>query len=747
MKAKKIILILLLIFSIVSLVIIVYFAKNRVGLFGKFYDNDVRTSTEKVGKVIKNNMDQVFFEIKTLAQDGLVKSIFISSTLGEDTDKYLSDFTKVKDGIAGCDKIQTIDTDGKIIFSTLTDEINLQRVKPAIIEKLKSYFTANQNVFLYFLDKSQFVTIYPMASVQSNGVFQGFIALYYKNSRLLTGISKNKHIPFSFDNFVFLSSSKVDGNDINKILNYYTTSESVKKPLIDPTIGGVASFNGIKVINYTKNEPYISIWTIIFLLIDLLLLALVVLTLIQVIREDKLYREIPLRSLKEDEETPFQYKDRGNLKDLVDDIEDNTRYDEAAANRGIEEMILSNDIDLTEVAEDKSPFKAEPEFDTDLPSLDTKQGLEDAVPSVEEHDIVAIDDKPIELNMDDIESFDSIQPTKETELFAEEDRILSGMDSGPIKLKDDNAVSDDYLDETVPVAQEEVLSINPEQQMELNEALAPDNAPVEIEIPDFEASIEPVEHTIETIEPDFGTSAPTMEEPMPAFGGTEEIKFDEPLQIEETQVIDEPIGLVEEPVMVQEPEDISSFIEPIDMPLESPVERAVEPEPLPPIDIESPSVEDDAAGNFKRVMSEPPKRTSSISTVEDYGNVAMDLAQNSLNIHQVMILKKAGDQFTNVQHTGFDLPEFNLSTDDPIYSLFLCKGKSLDIKGNLKETRYLKERFPLETLEKLDELLIVPITKETEIVGIALYGREAGVPEPTNFQKSELYNMGFLQEI
>ncbi len=143
---------------------------------------------------------------------------------------------------------------------------------------------------------------------------------------------------------------------------------------------------------------------------------------------------------------------------------------------------------------------------------------------------------------------------------------------------------------------------------------------------------------------------------------------------------------------------------------------------------------------------EPPQKLSSICTVEDYSRVAFDLAKNSLNINKLFVLEKKGDNFNSIMGKGFSINELSLKNSDPIYQLFLSKKKSVDIKGNIKNTRYLQERFPINELDNVEEVLIVPIIKFNEIDGIALYAREKGTEEPSNFQKSEIFNLGFLQE-
>lgn len=106
-----------------------------------------------------------------------------------------------------------------------------------------------------------------------------------------------------------------------------------------------------------------------------------------------------------------------------------------------------------------------------------------------------------------------------------------------------------------------------------------------------------------------------------------------------------------------------------------------------------------------------------------------------------------GDKYTSIMATGFQISDFTMSGNDPILKLFLSKMKSVDIKGDIKDTRYLKERFPESELNNVEEMFIVPVIRHNDVEGIAVYARETGTIEPTNFQKSEIFNLGFLQEM
>ncbi len=149
--------------------------------------------------------------------------------------------------------------------------------------------------------------------------------------------------------------------------------------------------------------------------------------------------------------------------------------------------------------------------------------------------------------------------------------------------------------------------------------------------------------------------------------------------------------------------------------------------------------------DFEDIFGAPPVKLSSITNVEEYAAVAQDLAKNSLKMSKVAIYKKQGEDFVSILNDGFE-SEVMLDVKDPVLSRYIEKHKSIDIRGDLENTRYLKERFSTQDLKDLSELLIVPIVHGEEVNGLALFGRKKGDAEPTNFQKSELHNLGFLQE-
>ncbi|MGC8764302.1 MAG: hypothetical protein ACP5QT_00230 [Brevinematia bacterium] len=621
MTLKKVILVLLLIFSIISLFVIVYFSKNRVGMFGKIYDEHVRKNTELISQTVQSNMLKVKDEIKSLSQEETVKAIFESYFLGlapVDSTRI----SEIKNKIPECIKIQLIDKDGLIIFSTIEEEKLSQKLKSTILEKIQSHFSLRDEPFFYFLNNQQFFSLFPLSYAISNSIYYGYVAVYYNTAKLLSSAfpAKKLKIPFSSENFVFFSTGNIDPKDISLILQNYENLKDIKGERFEKTIGGISQFNGIKLIYYAKNEKFISPWTIFFIIIDLILLLLVVFTLLQISREEKLYKEVALSSLKTDTVT----EDRSEIGDLVKDIEEENIYREEEAKEGIEEMMMSEQTEFSAVSE-KPVLPSEKEIESSLA------------------------EKPYEVKEEMVEvpfevSEETFEPDHKTKVFAEEENILSGM-------------SNEYIEKEIALKEE----------------------------PEKAEEIETIERTIEFEMPEV-----------------------------ENVPLTENLGQIEEAMAVTSMEPLKETIE----------EREID---------------------LKNEMAEPPQKTSTIATVEDYGSVALDLSKNNLGISRVMILKRENSHFIPVIQEGFKSSEVSFDIDDPLIKLFFSKGKCVDIKGNLK-SRYLSSKFLETDLNEIEELFIMPIIKKNEIVGVAFYGRESGVPEATNFQKSELFNMGYLQE-
>lgn len=685
MKVRKVVLVILFLFSLFSLIIIIYSAKNKVSFFKYFENQHLERLTDSFNKVITNNINQVFVEVKALSEDNMLKSVFVSASVGENTSRYLEDFTKIKNGIGGCEKVQALDAEGKIIFSTVAEEINAQKFRANYMESMRAFFSNQNPVYLYCINNGQFVSIAELSSE----TIKGYVAVYYHMEKLLKGLSTNKVvIPLSFGNDIFFSSSAVDKGEVNKIINYYNQPENKNKKFVGTSIGRYMEFKGLKMYYYPK-EKYISIITIFILLLNFLLLGTVVYALVQVQREEKMYRSVDLSSLEKG--LPDYASSAGSsVRDLAGDIETNERFDSDYTKKGIEDMILSNDMDLTQM----------PELKHEEPPL--HEPLEWSTIKEEDLGISPIDQ---ELHVPELQPIEEIKPSPVTEMFAEQDRILDGVDNQK------------FNDVIVPLEE------------------TPQDVVVETAIPDFPA-MEAPEADLAVEQKDFAT-----EDDLSIFVGDDAGELPPDAGVLEEKGLIEPIA--EEKKSLEEfPYEMETKLPDIQQTDFTDIDEApvlmMDHAELSEIPSDSPAAQD--------VFSNPPARVSSIFTVADYGNAAIDVAKKSLNINKVLVLEKKDNRYDTIINNGFETSQLSLEANDPLVELFLSKHKSVDIKGDLKSTRYLQERFPSGLLENLDEMLVVPVIKQSEVHGIALFAREKGIPEPGNFQKLELYNLGFLQE-
>lgn len=769
MRVRKVILIVLLLFAVASLLIIAYSAKNKMGMFGKFYDSYVKEQTALAGITVKSNLEGVFNEVKPLSEDNAIKSIFVASSLGESTDRYVEDITRIRDALVQCRKIQAFDTEGRVIFSTSPEEIDTQKMKSSVVQKLKDYFRMNNGLFVYFADKNEFVSIYPLAQE----TVHGYIAVYYDNQRLLKGMPRNKmSAPVSFDNYMFLTAKNIEKKDIGKIVDYYSNPETRKTNAAsqnNPTVGGLAQFNGLNVIYYAKNDKYIPLWTLLILTLDLFLLGAVIFTLIQMFLENKMYKKVKLSSFDREVEpgsTPSYPSFRESSRDteiegLVTDIESNRPYEEKVAEKGIEDMILTSNVNLTDTAEtlamadEDDRIALEP---GELMELEQKEKIE--LP-----DFNFKIDKP-----------DSFKQKSSADLFAEQERILDGVDNKPFE--------EESISFETPVGLKAVPEIDVEAPG-LEAAETPD-LQLSSDLEELE-SIKPAPETAAAPESDSGEI--NIEEVVPTIQSEDDgldykpSKFaaDEDLTITLGEGPDD-INLLSRPRADEDivlsmdtsetpsaKEEILPDITPSDeltpfednpavkvevIPMAEPVQVFEDTEPIP----ENESLETEKTKavvslspkeyelKMKKVFVEPPVRLSSICSVEDYGKAAIDIAKKSLNINKVLVLEKKGAEFKTILNKGFESKDFGIDMNDPVYKIFLSQKKSLDISGDLQESRYLKERFNQKDIKGIEEFFIMPIINKEDISGIALFARENGTAVPTNFQRSELFNLGFLQE-
>lgn len=669
MSFKKIILVLLLIFSLVSLFVIVYFSKNKIGMFGKLYDEHVKRNTEIITKTVQTNINIIKNEINYLSQEDIVKNVFEAYYLSI-SQPEANKIIEIKSKIQDCNKIQLIAKDGLIVYSTIDEENLKQKIKDSVFEKIVKHFSSTESPFFYFLNNQQFIAFQKQSLIVSNELTEGYVAIYYNSNKLINGLpAKKLKVPFSYENFLFLSKSNIDKRDLNLIIENYEKLKDAKKDGFEKTIGAISQFEGIKIVYYSKNEKFISPWTILFIIIDLVLLLLVIFTLFQLFREEKMYQEVALRTLK----TDTVDSTHSEIGDLVRDIEEDNVVKSDIAEEGIEKMIMQNNVDLyaapsdtktsftpeTPSYEEKSEFEIEEEPTTEFGSgLEEKQ-IEESTPEFAFESEQNIDIKTPEIEIPEpiepastikLDDYSELEPDKETKLFAEQENILQ-------------EVTNDYIEK-----EESLKGITPEETAQEEDELKNIEETIEFDIPE-----------VENIEVgSLANNLPEIEEKT----ATEQPKFD---TIEETEA------------------------------------------------------------DLKNVMEEPPQKISTIATVEDYGNVAKDLAKNYLGMTNISILKRENNHFSIVMQDGFENSNISFDMNDPLVSMFLSKGKSVDIKGNL-DSKYVKSKFNSNDIANLEEIFIVPIAKKGELVGVGFFGREKGVKEPTNFQKSELFNMGYLQE-
>ena len=175
--------------------------------------------------------------------------------------------------------------------------------------------------------------------------------------------------------------------------------------------------------------------------------------------------------------------------------------------------------------------------------------------------------------------------------------------------------------------------------------------------------------------------------------------------------------------------------------------KIIDEKPIEVVDVEK-NVEKEKAApiNFAKLFSEPPVRMNTLSKIDDYVDAVINLSKTNLHMDKVFVFKKNGENFETVASEGLTQSNYIMDENDPIYRSVLAKHKSIDITGDLKSTRYLKERIPYEHLENLAELFIVPVIKDNSVDGVAMFGRNYGSEEATNIQKYELYNIGFLHD-
>lgn len=837
MQAKRIVLIISFFLVVGLLFAVVFMARNQVGNFGKEYDRHVSTEVEKYVAWFTNERAKVYTEIRGFASDKMVSDFIGALYAGEDTTPYATQIEAVMGKLSFLKKIQILDPTGIVLYSTKEGEALVNRFVPDLLTQALAYQQTYRQPFLRFVSTNEFLVAEALQREEKN--FQ--VVMYYDAARFS---SPKYGLMVPWGKTILVSKRQKGQQEAAKIVEYASVDPSIlgrgKK-----TIGGMKEVDGIQVVYFSRYENYVSGLVIGIIVFAFVLLFLILYTFFRLLQEEKLYKQ-PLT---------FRQHPREDLRNLVEDIEEGSSLSSEEAKKGIEEMLMSEDIeDLTrssvfsfargEETKETAPSFAQREAEPSLEEpLSTSEGegytpLEETSlsepplvePSFEEMEKEFVPEKGEEglLSAEEdvlsgVPSLSGVsegvfQPDEATQLFAEQDRLLDELveeERAPSPTKEEDL----FLEPSF--ATEEEKSSSPEEMVLEPEFMSTEKGETEAlatsEIP--EVSLEDIqfEKPSETIE-DLGV---VSEEPLSLEMepevlplGEEEVRGEEkaetlpvmaseevgsPFAQEVTEgetplsdismeeinldTIEMPeISLEEVPVGEEagKREEISQE----DMVAESLLQEIPEPSPqgeaedevialnmdeLSAIPVEeteaSPSEDttekemsvpeseqkvvmfgEELHEDLAKLLSEPPTRISTIHDVPSYAKAAHDIAKTALGMNRVCILEKRGERFENVMQDGFT-GSLGLSTSDPLYKKVLSQHKSLDIQQNLDKASYLKQWFKDGELQNLEELFITPVIKGGEVVGIGIYGREKGTTEPTDLQKSELYNIGFLQEV
>lgn len=600
MNLKKIVLYILLGFSIVSLGIIVFFAKSKNGFFAKEYAAYITNRITELGGGINKNLTDMAVTSKTLAEGALPKSVFESIANGESAEKYVVDFERVLSGIPFSKKIQIIDTTGDVVFSTVPGEIRTIRVKDTVLSRFMEHFAESRDPYIYFLNSDEALAVAPYVE-QPQNVIDGFTLIYYDNKALLQGVeSENLKIPFSVDQYMILAKSdKIDSQEIDKIVSYMTEPRHEPYNGKDQTIAmASANLGGVKVVLYTRDIKYIPWIAIAFVLVNLILMGLVIFVLLQTDKdekekedyflpkssagygdEDKPYTthavspdlaheieeeeytavhmtpqahefdrfepeeefqpvspidheqfeqietppeeeltvpdlgvpeeepampEFPSGFGEEETARPFQAPDQDEIRELVEDIDSGKEFNSDTAHKGIEEMIMSEDTSLLDMplSQEEEPASGLPEEpfapEASLEALDFGTMEDGGVPAqpaeIETGDTAGTAEVDFELPEEPAVGDAIFEPSDETKLFAEHDRIMGGIDDSDVAKSEADETAFD-LDLELP----ELESAEPASEMAFPEEPGLDMT----EIPETELTgIElPAEETLESESP------------------------------------------------------------------------------------------------------------------------------------------------------------------------------------------------------------------------------------------------------
>ncbi|MCX7882063.1 MAG: hypothetical protein N2314_02445 [Brevinematales bacterium] len=833
MQAKKVVLIISFFLVVGLLFAVVFMARNQVGNFGRDYDRHVSTQVEKYVRWFTNERAKVYQEVNGVVSDKLVRDMIVALYSGEDTTPYATQLEAILGKLSFLKKIQLLDPTGIVLYSTKPGEALVNRFVPDLLTQAMVYQETYRQPFLRFVSTNEFLVAQVLQQEEKNF----HVVMYYDAARFS---SPTYGLMIPWGKTILVSKRQKGQQEAAKIVEYASVDPAVlsrgKK-----TIGGMKDVDGIQVVYFSRYENYVSSLVIGIIIFAFVLLFLILYAFFRLLQEEKLYKQ-PLT---------FRHHPRDDLKNLVEDIEEGETLSSEEAKKGIEEMLMSEEIeDLTRSPSfafgGKEEQKEKPESLSQEASFSEEaafSGIEKYAPAESGSGEASLGESSFaEPSFDEMEkefsskeegsfpeeitvmeppslsglSSGAFQPDEATRLFAEQDKLLDEV----METEKQDTVSPEgeemFLEPSFATAEEEAPSPKEELVLEPEFMKLEPELPEEKEVLEFETpSFGQEKGTTEDIE-DLGViteESPSLEvetevlplgdaEGMAEMGGeevgkeryaSEEVSSEEgekepsleDVSLEEIHLdtIEMPEISLEEASPQQEsgetlleselPEEMKvadTLLEEISVPeKEETVEDeviALNMEELSAIPVEetgmqtSPEMPKEAQNPQEKVMmfgeelhedlakllSEPPKRISTIHDVPSYAKAAHDIAKSALGMNRVCVLEKRGEKFENVLQDGFQVA-LNLSTNDPLYKKVLAHHKSLDIQQNLEKASYLKQWFKDGELQNLEELFITPVIRDGEVVGVGIYGREKGTHEPTDLQKSELYNIGFLQEV
>ena len=469
MNLKKIIMFVLLAFGVASLVFIVIFAKSRQGIFGKSYDKYISNQTIELASAQNACLNETVQELISLEQNKTVRNVFFNMLRGDDYLRYYKDLDNYVRSLESCQKIQIADRNGLIVLSTEQSEMQAMKIRGTILDRILTHFGKSTKPMVLFINNKQFMTVYPHYEMQVSNIYTGLVMVYYSTERLLSKIKQeNLTIPYSVDNMVFMASAdKPNLDEIKEIVNKYRNNSYTNRDKHKSgIIGGLAKIGDIYYFYYPVGDKFIPFEALIFIFVNLIFLGLISFVIILTYKneknapEEKYYRPTPEKTTMRspidsirndfDFDTPssdkparFNMPDQEELQDLVEDIDRDKTYPVEKANQGIEDMIMSDRASLLDMpAGDQTGDDEEFGSFGSLPSAKGEFQFDDYE-----------EPKKDEFNFSD-DRFGTESTDKNTEMFAQQDRILQGVDNDydtGFKRPSFDSISDDEIDRsTVP---------------------------------------------------------------------------------------------------------------------------------------------------------------------------------------------------------------------------------------------------------------------------------------------------------